>query len=133
MNHIPPQTEVEMCESFSLFKKRLEENNIHTVKVRVSSGTMYYDTGESVVWLPVYKWVLTAFRIGKTEDKDRIYKYFIRFSAADQFPDGKDKNDFQNETSFKRTLRKLEKEGYTVRGGEWGRPLQERPEDYEID
>jgi len=133
MNRIPPKTEVEMCESFSEFKNRLEENNIHTVRLRIDPGTMYYDTGESVIWLPVYRWVFTAFRVGKTENEDRIYKYFISFSAADQFPDGKDKDDFQNETEFKRTLRKMEKDGYTLRHGEWGRPLQERPDDYEID
>jgi len=133
MNRVYPKTKVEMFESFSEFKRRLEEDNIHTIKVTLYPGMMSYDTGESVLRLPIHKWVLTAFRVGKTGDEDRIYKYFIRFSTADQFSDVKDKDDFQNRTEFKRTLRKMEKDGYTLRHGEWGRPLQERPEDYEID
>ena len=133
MVRVYPKTKVEMFGTFSEFKRRLERDNIHTIKVTLYPERMSYDIGESVIRLPVHVWVLTAFRVGKTEDEDRIYKYFVAFSSADQFPDVKDKDDFQNKTEFKRTLRKLEKEGYTLRHGEWGRPLEERPDDYEID
>ncbi len=132
MSRVYSKTPVERCESFSEFKKQLRANNIRTVKAMIHAGLMPYDTGERVVILPTSDWVLTAYHVGKMESKDRIYRYLIRFSSAEQYPDVVDKDDFRNEMEFIQAVRNLENEEFILRGGEYGWPLQERPDEYEL-
>lgn len=53
-------------------------------------------------------------------------------AAIMQYPDVRDKDDFPNSKELIRELRQLEREGFIVRGGEYGWPLQEKPSDYEL-
>jgi hypothetical protein len=126
------KAEIQKCESYTEFRKILDEIDIKVVKAAARAATIFYETNGKVLGVPAIRWILTAYHTGKTEAEDKIYRYVIRFSTADQYPDVRDKDDFPNDKELIRELRRLEREGFIVRGGEYGWPLQEKPSEYEL-
>ena len=126
------KAEVKRCESYAEFRKLLDENDFKVVKAIPRAATIFYETDGKTLGVPAKKWVLTTYYTRKTEAEDKIYRYVISFSIVDQYPDVRDKDDFPNSKELIRELRQLEREGFIVRGGEYGWPLQEKPSEYEL-
>ncbi len=127
------QTQVERFTTFAEFMNRLEEDNIKIVKAIHYGSSMAYRTEGKIVSLPVKDVVFTAYKVGETEDEDRIYRYVVRISEWPKYPDVSNKDDFKNFKEVVKTLRDLQIEGYQLYFGEWGRPLEEKPDEYFIE
>jgi len=127
------KTQVEKTKSFAEFKDILEKNSIKVVKIIFHGSTLYYKIDGRLAILPATDVILTSYKIGEVEEEDRIYRYMIRFSDSPQYPNVSSKADFRNFKELIKALRNLQSEGYVVRGGEWGRPLEEKPDEYSIE